>query len=163
VILLKALDKFNNQAMNNYSGLLIFYFSFYKLIQNENFFQTLNDFIPVKNSEKSKTIKRDRRKQIYYLIEKNNFYHNKFLSLIKKLFPVIIKQLNAVISAFGFKNIYFSKDKNAIYSEAYLKLLSNFLHNILNSGLGIIVGFKNRPASDSFYQGADKLLDELKH
>lgn len=69
----------------------------------------------------------------------------------------MLKQIATVVETFGIAGLMF-RDSNGIQKDVYLKLLSAFLHNSVNSGLGIIVGFPFRPASAAFEKAAAGLM-----
>ena len=70
-------------------------------------------------------------------------------------------QVSTVIKTFSLEALVF-RGNDGVNAKAYLMLLTNFLHDALNSGLGIIVGFDYRPAASAFRDGAEKLFSDLK-
>ncbi|MBN2443786.1 MAG: AAA family ATPase [Spirochaetales bacterium] len=163
----KLLISLNNQAshlqktVKNTAGLLLFYFSLYKLFHSETMLKLLNNFIPVRKTVRG-TMVRDKYKQIQNLVEENKIYKRGYLKLIKTLYPVITKQLSTMVQTFRLEHLYYRKPDNTINKEAYVKLFSHFMHDTVNSGLGIISGFKYRPASIAFHEAADKLIRKIK-
>jgi len=162
----KMLITLNNQAshlkttVKNTAGLLLFYFSLYKLFHSKSLLKLLNNFIPIRKSGKGRVV-RDKHKQIRYIVEQNSVYKKRYLTLIKVLFPVITKQLTTMVQTFQLSHLYYRKADGSINKAAYVKLFSHFMHDTVNSGLGIITGFRYRPASIAFNEAADKLIDKV--
>ena len=162
----KILITLNNQAahvqktVKNTAGLLLFYFSLYKLFHSKSLLKLLNNFIPIRKTGRGKVV-RDKHKQIQFLVEDNNMYKKRYLQLIKTLYPVITKQLSTMVQTFRLSHLYYRKADGSINKEAYVKLFSHFMHDTVNSGLGIIAGFKYRPASIAFHEAANKILQKI--
>ncbi|MBN2535993.1 MAG: AAA family ATPase [Spirochaetales bacterium] len=162
----KMLITLNNQAaflqktVKNTAGLLLFYFSLYKLFHSKSLLKLLNNFIPIRKNGKGSVV-RDKHKQIRLIIESDNRHKQKYLTLIKTIFPVVTKQLSTMVKTFELSHLYYRKEDGSINKEAYIKLFSHFMHDTVNSGLGIIAGFKYRPASIAFDEAANKLLSKI--
>ncbi|MFO7848413.1 MAG: MinD/ParA family protein [Spirochaetia bacterium] len=141
--------------IKNHAALIMFYFSLYKLLQSNSVSNTLNEFVPHRQ-ENGYTV-RDRHTQILRLVQHSEDYREGYLSLIRKLLPLILRQVEVMSTTFDLKNIIFrSEGKPA--KEAYAKLTSTFVHEVINSGLGVIVSFDHRPASRAFERAASALL-----
>ena len=149
----------SGHTIRNLGGLLLFDFSLFKLFKSETVRDLIINFIPWKENDGG-TKKRDKYSQIKWLVETDDEYRKKFLALVKTLYPVLLTQLDGVSSALELRNLLFIKERK-INGEVYLRLLTTFLHDILNSGLGIIMGFRYRPASLAFQKGAFALLAEI--
>ena len=105
----------------------------------------------------------DRHSQITSLVNRSDQYRKKYLALIRKLFPLVTRQLQVMSETFELQDLLFSSRKtagrkNRMSSEIYARLTSAFVHEALNSGLGILISFQHRPASAAFYQAAAALL-----
>lgn len=137
-------------------GLLLFTFSLYKLFQSEKVSEIILNFVPKK--QKNNNTQRDRYTQIQRLLEKDSTYKNKYLSLIKRIFPLITRQVAVAARTFELKTLIFSEQDGKMKQDIYLKLTSSFIHEAVNSGLGIIVSFDYRPATRAFTEAAEKLL-----
>ena len=146
----------HNNYFRSTAGLLLFDFSLYKLMSSDTVKQIITGFIPLRKNRAGKDI-RDKHRQILQLITEEKVYKEKYLNLIDTLFPVVLKQIAAVVETFDVPGLMFSGGKG-VRKDVYLKLLSAFLHNSVNSGLGIIVGFPFRPASDAFERSAELLI-----
>ncbi len=142
------------------SGLLLFYFSLYKLFRSPTLLTLLAKFTPVRKTAKGFVV-RDKFRQIKNLIEKDALYAKRYFKLIKLLFPVVNKQILTIVKTFNLANICFRNSDKTLNKEAYAKLFSHFIHDCVNSGLGIITGFKYRPASVAFRESADRLLGKI--
>jgi len=149
-----------SETIKNLSGLLLFYFSLYKLFQADALLKLINNFIPVRKTQNGKYI-RNKYQQIHNLIEKNEEYRRSYFIMIRKLFPIITKQLSAIIKAFNLDSLFYRTTTGEINKEAYLKLFSHFIHDTVNSGLGVITSFNYRPSALAFQEAADTLLKTL--
>ena len=139
------------------SGVLIFYLAVFKIIKQKKYQEKLMNFIPHKmNSRKEKI--RNRNKQIHNLIEKNDKYQKDFLELLKFFNTPVLNSIEEIAVSFDLKKTRLVNSDNSINKQAYIKLLSNFIHDSVNSGLSIIVGFPYRTTSINFQTGGDNLL-----
>ena len=150
-----------NQLMLNQGGLLLFYFSLYKLFQSETVTDLIRSLVPSKKNRKGATV-RDRHRQIQDLVEGNSEYKQRYLKLLKTLHPIVSKQIANIVKAFNLSGLLFRDGKGAIIRSAYVKLLTNFLHDTLYSGLSVVIGFPFRSAASAFQEGAEKILQALK-
>jgi hypothetical protein len=80
--------------------------------------------------------------------------------MIKTLYPLVIKQIHVITKTFGFKNHLFL-DNGGINNSVYAKLVSSYLHNTINSGLSVVIGFPFRPASVAFGKASEELLSKI--
>ena len=148
-------------ALRNMSALLLFYFSMYKLFQSDKIVDTLTRFVPKKRDRQGQLV-RDRYAQISSIINHTDTYRQKYLTLIKRLFPLVIRQIQVVASTFELQNLLLHADDsngaNALSRDVYARLTSNFVHEAVNSGLGVLVSFQHRPASAAFQRAARSLL-----
>ena len=152
------IQKSGISSLRNSGGLLLFYFSLYKLFQSDKLLGLLLDFIPrkeVKNND------RDRYTQIINLLKKDNSYQKSYLKLIKTFLPLVSRQVSTAAKTFGLNNLVFRDNKDDIIKEVYLKLTSAFIHEAINGGLGIIINFDYRPASDAFAKSSDEFLKQI--
>lgn len=147
-------------GLKNPAGLLLYYFNLYKLLGSASIRSIIEKSVPVRGDDSGETV-RDRRTQIALLIEKSDSYHGKHLELVKRLFPVVAKQLTTMIETFDLHSLLFRNEKGKISANAYAQLTASFLHEAINSGLGVIIGFRNRPAAAAFSEGADRVLRSL--
>lgn len=150
-----------NQLMLNQGGLLLFYFSLYKLFQSETVTGLIRSLVPSKKNRKGATV-RDRHRQIQNLVEGNSEYKQRYLKLLKTLHPIVSKQIANIVKAFDLSGLLFRDGKGAIVRSAYVKLLTNFLHDTLYSGLSVVIGFPFRSAASAFQEGAEKVLQALR-
>ena len=104
---------------------------------------------------------RDKFLQIRNLVENNREYRQKYIGLIKTLFPILCRQILIMVETFELSRLVFKNDDGTLNREAYLKLFNNFMHEAVNSGLGVVVGFSYRPASIAFQRAANRLLREM--
>jgi flagellar biosynthesis protein FlhG len=146
----------------NLFGILLFNFALSKVLNVRSVRNLIFDFVPKRKNSRGALV-RDKNRQITYLVERDELYHAKYFSLIKTLFPVVMKQLAILVKTFGF-NAFVLRTVNNLPEtnrNAYLKLLTNFIHDAIHAGLGVFIGFKFNTASESIKKGAKTLLDEL--
>ncbi len=144
----------------NQGGLLLFYFSLYKLFRSETVVELIRSLIPMRKNRKGAPV-RDRHRQIRNLVEGNPGYKNSYLRLLKTLHPVVSKQIGNIVKVFDLSSLLFRDAKGQIIRSAYVKLLTNFLHDTLYSGLSVVIGFPFRSAAAVFQEGAEKVLAVL--
>jgi flagellar biosynthesis protein FlhG len=143
--------------LKNHSGLLLFQFALYKLFQSDKFRAVLENFIPRTRDGNSRP-RRDRYTQIARLIEGGEEYRREYIALIKRLFPLILRQVELLASTFELDDLLFKEDEGKPDKKVYARLTSGFVHEAINSGLGIMVSFSHRPASVAFEKAAAALL-----
>jgi flagellar biosynthesis protein FlhG len=143
-------------VIRNLGGLLLYDFALFKLFQSETIRNLIINFIPWRKNSRGRRV-RDKNQQIRWLVEDDNAYRQRFLRLVKTLFPVLLSQLNGVSEALALQDLLFRRS-GALNQEVYLRLLTSFLHDVLNSGLGVVIGFRYRPASRAFSRGAALVL-----
>jgi flagellar biosynthesis protein FlhG len=162
LLLMEMSKKLNQlpQFLRNTAGILLFTFSLYKLFQSKSIVNLVDKIVPKKKTAAGALV-RDRHFQIRCLVEKDKGYRKRYFSLVKVLFPVLLKQISTMVKTFGLSNLLLRNDADSVNREAYLKLFINFLHDLVYSGLSIIVGFRYRPASVSFQRKANDLLSGM--
>lgn len=181
LLMFLAEEIMTNPGLKNMSGLLMFYFSLYKLFQSDKIVDTLNSFVP-RRRENGGSLRRDRYSQIGSLVRHSDYYRKKYIALIKRLFPLVTRQLQVMSDTFELQELLFrggiseknsprakddqgaqgptgAKDDQGLSREIYARLTSAFVHEAVNSGLGILISFQHRPASAAFYQAASALLE----
>ncbi len=160
VLLTKMKKRQKSAAVNekNFAGLVLFYFALYKLVQSPAVTKLVGSFI-LKRKDGNGRMVRDRNRQIRYLVERNSHYRKRYFTMIKQLFPLVMKQIGVIVGTFDLRIHIFQKE-GVLNSSAYAKLLSSFLHDAVNGGLSIIIGFPFRPASRSFQTASERLLEK---
>jgi flagellar biosynthesis protein FlhG len=146
--------------LRNSAGVLMVYFSLYKLLQSRTIVKLIADFVPKRRNARGNRV-RDRHAQIRNLVEGDREYRSRFFALVRTLYPIFNKQVATMVQTFDLRGLLLTKASGEVNREAYLKLLVSFLHDTINCGLSVIVGFSYRPASTAFQQGADKLLERI--
>ncbi len=152
----KGLDSFDA----NLAGVMLFYFALFKLMPSKTVQNLIYSFVPKRKNSKG-TMVRDKNKQIHYLVEKDDEYHEKYFTLIRALFPVLLRQISALVKSFGLAGLLLRSKNGEVNKNAYLKLLTNFVHDAVHAGLGVFIGFKFNTASESIKEGAKDLLREI--
>jgi len=161
--LLVAIDRISlrNPLMANQGGLLLFYFSLYKLFQSRTVTELIRSLVPSKTNSKGATV-RDRNRQIRNLVEGNPEYKKRYLKLLKTLHPIVSKQIANIVKTFELSGLLFRDEKGEVIRSAYVKLLTNFIHDTLYSGLSVVIGFPFRSAASAFQDGAERALQTLR-
>lgn len=152
-------DGMSSASLRRQGGVLLFYLSMLKLLRSDRVQELFHSFVPYR-SENGHNV-RDRRTQIRRLVEKDTAYHEQFLATIRRLYPVLTRQLSRLVTRFELDGLLLQDRKGEPNREAYLKLLTQFLHDTVNSGLGVAVGIRFTPASDALREGANELLGAL--
>lgn len=161
VLLSKMKKRYHSitRSEKNFAGLLLFYFALYKLAQSPSVTRLIDTFVATRKNEQGRSI-RDRNRQIRYLVEKSGEYRKRFFAMIKSIYPLVMKQVGVIVDTFDIRIHVFKKD-GTLNSSAYAKLLSAFLHDAVNSGLGVVIGFPFRPASQAFQEASERIMEEL--
>jgi len=141
------------------TGLLLFHFALIRFFSNEAVQEIVSAFIP-KRQEAGVSI-RDRRRQIARLLGKDAVYQERFFVMIKKLYPVMSHQLDYLVNTLKLRKLLFRDASGAVAKGAYVQLFHASIYEIVNSGLGIVAGFRFRPASRAFNLGYRKLKSLL--
>ena len=150
-----------NPLMATQGGLLLFYFSLYKLFQSRTVTELIRSLVPSKAKRKGATV-RDRNRQIRNLVEGNPEYKRRYLKLLKTLHPIVSKQIANIVKTFELAGLLFRDERGAVIRSAYVKLLTNFIHDTLYSGLSVVIGFPFRSAASAFQEGAERTLQTLR-
>jgi flagellar biosynthesis protein FlhG len=149
-----------NPQFTGQGGLLLFYFSLYKLFQSRTVTDLVSSLVPSKKNKRGVTV-RDRYGQIRNLVEGDAAYKQRYLKLLKTLHPIVSKQIANIVKTLELSGLLFRDEKGAVLRSAYVKLLTNFVHDTLYSGLSVVVGFPFRAAAGAFQEGAEKVLESL--
>jgi MinD-like ATPase involved in chromosome partitioning or flagellar assembly len=147
----------SNSELRNPSALLLYYFAISKLLQSATLVKLIRDFVPFRRGSRGGKV-RDRNRQIRALITEDSDYRKRYLALVKTLFPVVMKQLDSMVKTLGLQHLALRDKSSRLLRKAYLALFTNFLHDVIHSGLSVIVGFEYRNASLAFGDGAERLL-----
>ena len=148
------------QTLKYASGVLLFYFALYKLLASPTVVRMITDFIPERKTERGGKV-RDRYLQLKHLIENDDVYRKRYLNLVSTLLPVVRRQIDNVVQAFSLDNLMLKGEDGKVNRRAYVKLLDSLLHDTVNSGLSVVVGFEYRPAALAFREGAERVLKRL--
>ena len=148
-----------NGDVNNGGGVLLFYLAVLKLLSHRAVADAVEGFLPVRSNGGGPV--RDRRRQIAFLVERDDEYHRRFYTLVRRLFPLLMTQIARLADSFGLAPLLLRDAAGAVNRSAYLKLLTRYLHDTLNSGLGVLVGLTMTPAALAFSKGVDSLLAEM--
>ncbi len=140
----------------NLGGILLCYLAIL-LISGAPQVRSLVAAVIPRRSEDGRIV-RDRRHQIRNLIERNDTYHRRYFTLVRKLYPVLVHQINRLVDAAGWGRIVLRARDGSVNRNAYLKLLTHVLHDSLHAGLGIYVGFRYNQAGRAIEEGARKVL-----
>jgi flagellar biosynthesis protein FlhG len=156
---LAAIQRDRRRKAGEASSLLLFYLSVLKLLKSDKIQKLLRNFVPVR--EENGSVVRDRRRQIRRLVETDSTYHKQFLHVTRKLYPVVTRQLSRLAENHALESLLLRDSRGAVNREAYLKLLTQFIHDTVNSGLGVVVGIRFTPASEAMRDGANALLNTV--
>jgi hypothetical protein len=138
-------------------GLLVFYFSLYKLLQSATVTELIGKLVPTRTNARGARV-RDRNRQIRSLIENDPDYRQRYLKAVRALYPVVVRQVTNMVKVLDLSPLILRGGDGKVLRSAYLKLLTNFLHDTLYSGLSVVVGFPYRAAGRAFVEGADAIV-----
>jgi len=150
----------SDRFIRNLGGVILVYFALYKLLASDRVLKLFSGFIPVRKSRDG-TITRDRYRQIRYLLQRDTEYHNRYFRLVKSCYQLLVAQLNGLVKTLGVGNLLFRDRNGGINRNAYLQLVASFVHDTVNSGLGIHAGFRFQVASKAVQKGADILIERV--
>lgn len=159
----RLLDRVNRHASSaferNLGGVLLCYLATLLICASPRVRQLITDVIP--RRKEGGRIVRDRRTQIHNLIERNEAYHRRYFALVRKLFPVLVHQINRLVDQAGWSSLMLRSPDGSVSKNAYLKLLTHALHDSLHAGLGVYVGFRYNNAGRAIEEGAKKVLSGM--
>ncbi len=158
--LLKSLSCLpSNSPLLKMAGLLMFRFTLVKLFSSKAAQQVIFTFLP-RRDENGQSV-RDRHRQIVRLIGKDAAYQERYFALVKKLYPAMSRQLDHLVNTFGLYSLLFRNDEGSVARNVYARLFNATMYEIINSGLGVVAGFRFRPSSREFKKGFDELKRHL--
>jgi flagellar biosynthesis protein FlhG len=128
------LDK--DPFLRNLAGLLLFSTAFYRLSSVKSVFDLFYRFFPRRKTA-SGALVRDRYTQIRSFFENDKSYHDRYFTLIKTLFPVVMKQVSSVAEALRATGLLFAGSDGNPDRNIYLRLLMDTVHDTVHSGLGV--------------------------
>jgi len=149
----------NQEMIRRLSGLLLFQLALLRVTQHPRIRARIQAFVP--HRKEGNRYVRDRYRQIHVLVEKDELYHRRYFSLVKDLFPLVMKVQAQLADRNSWTKLCFTDENKALNSNAYLKLLSAVLHDMVNAGLGLHVGIKHNRAADGIREGLRQLLKVL--
>jgi MinD-like ATPase involved in chromosome partitioning or flagellar assembly len=141
-----------------HGGLLLFYFSLYKLLQSPTVSDLIGRLVPTRKSARGGPV-RDRNRQIRTLVEGDPDYRQRYLKAVRTLYPVVVRQVTNMVKVLDLSGLLLRGGDGKVLRSAYLKLLTNFLHDTLYSGLSVVVGFPYRASGRAFHKGAGRVLE----
>ena len=143
----------------NSAGMLLFQFGAGKLLNVDKVKSLILSLVPHRKGPKGRQV-RDRRLQIRRIVEQDASYRKQYLKLLKISYPLFTRQIDMIVKTFELGPLLFRDEDGRIYKQAYVTMLSQLIHDILYSGMGIVVGFSYRAATDSFAAGAEILFEK---
>ncbi len=159
----RLLDRVNRHATSaferNLGGVLLCYLATLLICSSPRVRELISAVMP-RRKEAGRVV-RDRRTQIHHLIERNDAYHRRYFALVRKLFPVLVHQINRLVDQAGWTSLLLRSSDGSVSKNAYLKLLTHVLHDSLHAGLGVYVGFRYNNAGRAIEEGAKKVLAGL--
>ena len=147
--------------LRNTAGLYLFSFSLYRLASVESVERLFQNFFPKRKTASGGYV-RDRYTQIRSFYEKDETYHKRYYTLIKTLYPVILRQMDSIASALGAGGLVFKDKSGSLNKNLYLRLLMDMAHDTVHSGLGVFPGLRFNPASAAMKKAAEELYSYVK-
>jgi hypothetical protein len=147
-----------NGAVDNFAGMILAYMAIIQLASNGAVQKRVRAFVPHKPSSRGQMV-RDRHQQLRLLVEKDDEYHRRYFTLVKELFPLLMSLLQRLSQRYGWQDILFRTATGKLNTNVYLKLFSLSLHDMLNAGLGLVVGVKHNRSAQALQGGVRSLLN----
>ena len=158
--LIESVSKHGLRAFErNLGGMLICYLALLLVMNAQSVRTLIGGAIPSRSVDGRRI--RDRRLLIRNLVVRNENYHRRYFELVKKLYPVLMKQVVRIVSTSKWSRLVLRGSDGSVNRNAYLKLLTNTLHDVLHAGLGVYVGFRYNTAGRAIEEGAKRLLTLL--
>ena len=79
--------------------------------------------------------------------DKDAIYQKRFLAMVKKLYPMMSRQLDYLVNISKLRELLFRDASGTVAKNAYVRLFHAAIYEIANSGLGVVIGLRFRPAS----------------
>ena len=159
----RLIDAVNRHSVSaferNLAGIIVCYLAILLVSTAPRVRELVRSAIP-RRSEGGRAV-RDRQRQIRHLVERNAAYHQRYFELVRRLYPVLVQQINRLVAAAGWQRMLLRSPDGSINRNAYLKLLTHVLHDSLHAGLGVYVGFRYNQAGRAIEEGAKKVLSRL--
>ena len=153
-------ERKSRPTLRNAAGCLLLYLALQKLLGSQQVRKLLRTFVPVKREENGRIV-RDRYRQIRSLVERDEQYHRRFFGLVKRVFPLVQKQISKLVSTHRLESLVLRSRTGEVHRSAYLKLLTTWMHDTANSGLGISVGMAHTTAARAIHDGARALAQSF--
>ena len=140
----------------NSASLLLFYLAFLEAAGAETTMAEIRRFLPKRKDERDRVV-RDKRKQIRFLIERDEIYHRRYVTLVRTLYPVVVERLKEFVRKEHLGKLLFREPSGRVRKEVYLKVLTHLLHDTVNSGLGVVFGINYNAAAQAMRDGVGNL------
>jgi cellulose biosynthesis protein BcsQ len=152
-LLIRAIEHHaHSRFLVNLGGVLVCYLALLMICGSATVRKLILQLIP-RRTQNGATV-RDRRTQIRNLVERNETYHRRYFALVKKLYPVLIRQVDRLVESEHWERLLLRDAQGGANRNAYLKLLTYLLHDTLHAGLGVYVGFRYNTAGRAIEEGA---------
>ena len=155
-----AIHSETDRFLRNLGGIILVYHALNKLLSADRVLKLFEGFIPIRKTPDGKLV-RDRSRQIRYLLQSDPEYHGRYFRLVRTIYQLLVAQLNRLVRSLGVDSLLFRDRSGAINRNAYLRLVANFVHDTVNSGLGVHVGFRFHVASQAVRRGADFMIERV--
>ncbi|MFW6216172.1 MAG: MinD/ParA family ATP-binding protein [Alkalispirochaetaceae bacterium] len=149
-------EKETTPFATNSASLLLFYLAFLEAAGEESTMAEIRRFLPKRKNEQDKVV-RDKRRQIRFLIERDEIYHRRYVALVRTLYPRVVERLKAMVSAQRLEGLLFRDATGRVRKDVYLKVLTHLLHDSVNSGLGVVFGINYNAAAQAIRDGVANL------
>lgn len=144
----------------NSASLLLFYLAFLDAAAEESTMVEIRRFLPKRKDERGSVV-RDKRRQIRFLIERDDIYHRRYVALVRTLYPVVVDQLKGLVRKEHLGPLLFRTGEGKVRNDVYLKILTHLLHDTVNSGLGVVFGINYNAAAQAIRDGVTNLENAI--
>lgn len=140
----------------NSASLLLFYLAFLEAAGEESTMAEIRRFLPKRKDERDRVV-RDKRRQIRFLIDRDEIYHRRYVTLVRTLYPMVVERLKSFVNKEHLGKLLFREPSGKVRSDVYLKVLTHLLHDTVNSGLGVVFGINYNAAAQAIRDGVGNL------
>ena len=113
-------------------------------------------FLPKRKDDRERVV-RDKRRQIRFLIERDEIYHRRYVTLVRTLYPHVVERLKGFVRKEHLGSLLFRGGDGRVRKDVYLKVLTHLLHDTVNSGLGVVFGINYNAAAQAIRTGVSNL------
>ena len=148
-----------DRAILDALSLLFTYAALTKIIRPESVQRVIFSYIPLRQEGRKRI--RDRRQQIAHLVAHNRELHRSHLEMVRKFYPLFMRQLEQLSAHYATAHYIFRAGDKSVNRAIYVRILSHAIHEIVYSGLGVVVGLPLSSSYQAIRVGSLKLMRKI--